>query len=431
MSKCIYCNSDDLSVSDIISYALTGAKLTKKSVCHNHNKFTNDNFEKIAIANLDFFRNSLGLSERKGGEIKYKADVTIDGVTIPNISVSGRKSIFDDKKRLFSVEENGKKSLIGNIEKLKQKKGVVDEQIKTLDMSNTVVSITFSIEELFASDEMLHTIAKIAYEWFCAVNEINEFIPESYREIVDSILMVNPIENTVEVVVDGNLYNALKDICHLGSHGLFEYVDVNGYRYVIYNFWGVVYYKIRICNTGIPNVETCNCYNLHLYNLDGDKSQTVFGTMGKSHFISMPPQEAIKQFHKVYSELLEQLIKTTVLSLRKTKILVDELKKAFFSYKQPPHDFASLVDYEENDRVITIKIILFLLEHEREYAFDKSYNENLRQLFGINDTLTVDVNENKAYVKYLMELHENNILSRFIENGLALFEKIFLNQQVK
>lgn len=111
-----------MSVSDIISYALTGAKLTKKSVCHKHNKFTNDNFEKIAIANLDFFRNSLGLSERKGGEIKYKADVIIDGVTIPNISVSGRQSIFDDKKRLFSVEENGSKSLVGNIEKLKQKK---------------------------------------------------------------------------------------------------------------------------------------------------------------------------------------------------------------------------------------------------------------------------------------------------------------------
>ena len=107
MCKCIYCNSDNLSVSDLISYALTGAKLRRKSVCHEHNKFTNDNFEKVAIANLDFFRNSLGLSERKGGEIKYKANVTIDGITIPNISVSGRKSIYDDKKRLFPVEQNG------------------------------------------------------------------------------------------------------------------------------------------------------------------------------------------------------------------------------------------------------------------------------------------------------------------------------------
>lgn len=430
MCKCIYCNSEDLSISDIISYALTGAKLTKKSVCHKHNKFTNDNFEKIAIANFDFFRNSLGLSERKGGEIKYKADVTIDGITISNISVSGRKSIYDDKKRLFSVEKDGKKSLLGNIEKLKQKQGVVEEQIEPLDMSNTVVSVTFSIEKLFASDEMLHTVAKIAYEWFCAVNGVNKFYSESYQEIVDSILMDKPIENVVEIVVDGNLDYALKDICHLGSNSLFEYVDVNGFCYVIYNFWGIIYYKIRICDTGIPNVEMCNCYNLYLYNLDGDKSQTVFGTMGKSQFISMPPKEAIKQFHKVYLDKLEMLEKTTVLSLRKTKMLVNELQKALFIYNQPPNDFAKFVDYEDNDRVITIKIILFLLEHENEYSFDKSFNENLRTLFGISDTLIVDVDENKTFVKYLLDLHEKDTLSSSIENGLALFNKIVLNEQI-
>lgn len=97
MCKCIYCNSDDLSVSDIISYALTGAKLTKKFVCKKHNKFTNDNYEKTTIANLDFIRSSLGLAERKGAEIKYKANVDIDGMFIPNVWVSGNK----DKKRLI------------------------------------------------------------------------------------------------------------------------------------------------------------------------------------------------------------------------------------------------------------------------------------------------------------------------------------------
>lgn len=298
-------------------------------------------------------------------------------------------------------------------------------------MSDVVVRITFSIEELFASDEMLHTIAKIAYEWFCAVNKVNKFIPECYQEIVDSILLKQPIEDVVEIVVDGNLDYALKDICHLGSHGLFEYVDANGYQYVIYNFWGIMYYKIRICNTGYPNTDVCNCYNLYLYSLDGDKSQTVFGTMGKSHFISMPAREAIKQYHKVYSQKLEQLVKTTVLSLRKTKLLTDELQKALCIYKQPPHDFAKIIDYEDNDRIMTIRIILFLLEHEDEYIFDKSYNENLKQLWGVDDILIVDVDDNKAYVKCLLELHEKGILSSNIENGLSLFDRIFANEQTR
>lgn len=431
MCKCIYCNSDDLSVSDIISYALTGAKLTRKSVCHVHNKFTNDSFEKIAIANLDFFRNSLGLSERKGGEIKYKADVTIDGITIPNISVSGRKSIYDDKKRLFPVEQNGSKSLVGNIEKLKQKKDVIAENIKPLDMRDVVVSVTFSIEQLFASDEMLHTIAKIAYEWFCAVNEINAFIPKYYQEIVDSILMRKPIKDVVDIVVDGNLYYALKDICHLGSHGLFEYIDTDGYRYVIYGFWGIVYYKIRICNTNTPNTDVCNCYNLYLYNLDGDKMQTVFGTMGKPHFLSLPAQEAIKQYHKVFLHKLEQLVKTTVLSLRKTKQITDELQKALHTYKQSPHDFAKFIDYEDNERIMTIRLLLFLLEHEDEYIFDKSYTENLKQLLGVDDLLIFDIEENKTYAKYLLELHEKGVLDNIVEKGLSLFDKIYTNEQTK
>ena len=45
--KCIYCNSEaELTSSDIITYAITGAKLTKSFVCKTHNAFTNDNFQK-------------------------------------------------------------------------------------------------------------------------------------------------------------------------------------------------------------------------------------------------------------------------------------------------------------------------------------------------------------------------------------------------
>ena len=132
MYKCIYCNSEDLTVSDIISCALTGTKLTRKFVCHEHNSFTNDNFEKAAIAHLEFFRSALGLTERKGTKIKYKADLIIDGLSIPDISVSGRASIYDDKKRLFPAEQNGSKVLIGNIDKLKQKKVLRTKKLKLL-----------------------------------------------------------------------------------------------------------------------------------------------------------------------------------------------------------------------------------------------------------------------------------------------------------
>lgn len=424
MCKCIYCNSQDLSVSNIISYALTGAKLTKKSVCHSHNKFTNDNFEKKAIANLSFIRYSLGLSERKGGQIKYKADVTIDEMTISNISVSGRKSIYEDKKRLFKIESNGSKFLMGNIETLKRKKDVVIENIEPVDMSNVVVSTTFSIDELFASNEMLLTVAKIAYEWFCAVNEINEFIPECYQEIINSILLKRTINDVVEIVVDLNLYRALKDICYMGSHGLFEYTDVNGYRYVIYCFWGVVFYKIRICNMHASNLSDTNFYNIFLYHLDGDKSKTTFGILGKPHFVSMTAHEAIKQYHGVFLSNMEQLAKTTILTIRKTKQLADDLQKDLNIYKQEPHDFARLIDYEDDVRLTTIRLLSLLYEHKDEYSYEISFNDNLRQIISVDDAWIFDVDENKTYAKYLLGLHEEDILGMYLDNCLTYFYEI-------
>ena len=78
--KCIYCNSEtDLTSSDIITYAITGAKLSKSFVCHTHNAFTNDEYEKHFIADLAFFRNRLGLSTRDGKPIQFKADITVLG----------------------------------------------------------------------------------------------------------------------------------------------------------------------------------------------------------------------------------------------------------------------------------------------------------------------------------------------------------------
>jgi len=425
MCKCVYCNSDNITVSDIISYALTGAKLRKRFVCDEHNRFTNDNFESIAISNLDFFRSALGLKERKGDAIRYKANLTIDGITVPNVAVSGRKSIYEDKKRLFPVEHDGKKVIIGNVDKLKQKKGVNVKDIKILDTKDVVVSINFSIDNLFASEEMLRTVAKITYEWYCYSNGINYFIPEKYQDIVDCILMKRPVTDFVEIVVDGNLDYALKDICYLGSHGFFEYTDINGYKYVIYNFWGIIYYKVRICKANDPNENLYNYYNLFLYEIDGEKRKTVFGTCGKSEFVSMQAQQAVKQFHKVFASKLEGLVKTTIMSLAKTKELVDALRKDFIIYKQPPYDFARLVDYENNERIVIIRLLSFLLEHEKDYNYGKSFNENMKELHDIDDTLVVPVEENKEYLRELLELHKSNKLTDFIKRGISYFDKIY------
>ena len=116
--KCIYCNSEtDLTSSDIITYAITGAKLTKTFVCKTHNAFTNDNYEKKFVSDLDFFRNHLGLTTRDGKLIQYKADVIVDGSTIHNVKVSNKESLFAPKDVVAGTDDDGHKVLMAPITK--------------------------------------------------------------------------------------------------------------------------------------------------------------------------------------------------------------------------------------------------------------------------------------------------------------------------
>lgn len=424
MCKCIYCNSsDNLTVSDIIPFALTGAKVTKKFVCKTHNAFTNDNFEKDIIKNMNFFRNSLGLYERSGGEIKYKADLTISGHKITNIDISDRISIYEDKKRLFQVEKDGQKSLIGNIDVLRKKKGVEEKDIKVLDMKDAVVSVTFSFEEIFASEKMLLTIAKIAYEWHCYINNIFEFDNQKYQDIVDCIMLKKDVSDYVQIIIDRNLYNmVLENIATFGTHTLFEYIDENGNLYVVVGFWNIVAYKVKISSGNTPNTTNANSYKAYTYSIDDTKGETCFASIGGNDFISMPAKECIKRYHKVFASRTEKLLKTLVLTHSKVSSLTEILEKALRRY-ETSNSFAQLVDYEDNNRVTIIRLLEFLFQNQEIYDYRKSFNENMRTLYK-EETVTFDVADNQAYLEYLLSLHEDKTLYENIEKWINFFKQL-------
>lgn len=426
MCRCIYCNStDNLTVSDIISCALTGAKLTRKFVCRQHNSFTNDNFEKTAIANLAFFRSALGLTERSGNEIKYKANITMDGITIPDISISGRASIYEDKKRLFRAEQDGKKYLIGNVQKLEQKQGVDKANIKAVNVSDTVLGVSFSVQELLASQEMLHTVAKIAYEWYCYINDIYGYDVGKYQKIVDCILLNSPIEDVVEIIADPRIQEPFSQVCDLGSHGLFEYSDADDYKYVVYDFWGIILYKIRIKVADFP--VGIGKKKMYLYGIDGGKSQETFYGIGIQHIPSLPPQKAIQQQHAYYVSKLEELLKTRVMTLRKLRLLTDDLIGALSKYKKSKN-VAQLVDYENPERVLTIYLLEILKKHECEYDFGKGFNENLKRILGCGEIFITSENEKLEYLKQINDLHTKDHLITHIESGIDFFEKIYARE---
>ena len=189
--------------------------------------------------------------------------------------------------------------------------------IKALDMKDAVVRVPINLMQLLASEEMLRTIAKVAYEWHCYVNSIDGFLSEKYHEIVDCILLEKSAEEIVDICADGLAYGALSTQCPLGSHGLYEYCDLDGYKYVVFFFWGVVMYRIRICREVTPNLEPHNMYNLEIFGVDGAHRSTVFATIGPSHITTLPAKAAVQKYGKFFASKFYSLLTTIVLSLER------------------------------------------------------------------------------------------------------------------
>lgn len=219
--KCIYCNSEvELTSSDIITYAITGAKLTKSFVCKTHNAFTNDNYEKKYVADLDFFRNHLGLTTRDGKPIQYKADISIDGTEMHNVKISNRASLYAPKDVVAGVDDNGHKILMAPMERINK---ISKGKATAVDISDVTLHKTITADS-FLGFYAVHSVAKMAYEWYCYINNIEEYKTE-YKDIVDYILG-NTDGDFVDIILERNYYFAIDQLSEVGTNAFFQYDDI-------------------------------------------------------------------------------------------------------------------------------------------------------------------------------------------------------------
>lgn len=354
--RCVYCNAENgLTSSDIITYAITGAKLTKTFVCKKHNKLTNDMYEKKFIDDLNFFRNQLGLSTREGKPIQYIADISVNGTELHNVKVSNRESLYAPKGVVTGVDNNGNKVLLAPMEKLD---GISKGKATIVDMSDVTVHKTVTSDS-FLGIHAVHTVAKIAYEWYCYINNIEEYI-EDCKEIVDYILGGQE-GNFVDVVVDKYYYDVIDRLSEIGTNTLVQYDEIDGYRYVIFDLWKTIAYRVRIGKSPTNNLASDNktsLFKLYLYHIDGSKSQTEFGMVSLdskkiSSFITIRSQDIDMEMWRVFVGRLQKIISTRVLSIYTLKREVDLLALRMKRYDKEKMDVARLLRFED-DNVVTI-----------------------------------------------------------------------------
>ena len=114
------------------------------------------------------------------------------------------------------------------------------------------------------------------------------FVPEEYgldkeatiQEIVDYILGKTEQE-VVDIIIDNYYYWAIDQLSEIGTNSFFQYDDLDGYRYVVIDFWKTIAYRIRICKSPNDCLKKVRALpvTLYLYHIDGSKTQQVFGVV--------------------------------------------------------------------------------------------------------------------------------------------------------
>lgn len=430
--KCIYCNSDKkLTSSDIITYAITGAKLTKSFVCETHNAFTNDNYEKKFVSDLDFFINHLGFFTREGNPIQYTADILVDGTEMHNVKVSNREALYAPKSVVSGFDNEGKKVLMAPMEKIEKiSKG---KNFSVVDMSDVTIRKTISSDS-FLGFYAVHSIAKMAYEWYCFVNNIEE-LKEENNEIVNYILGENK-SNIVEFIIDENYYFAIDQISEVGTNTFFQYDEADGYRYVVFDFWKTLAYRIKICKSSnaIPLKQNALFFESDLYRVDGCKSKAVFSIYdtdkNKKHpLCTVQPQNMSVEIWKGFVKRIEMIMSTMVLSINVLKREVDLLSSKLKKYNEEKIDTAQLLGFEENNVVAVIDIINQLYINKNKYDKTKSFNQNLPIILNLSsDTITRTEKEKNDFLEELGKMDKDKTLANYIQKRIDTFYEIFENE---
>lgn len=255
-NQCIYCGTTkDLSESDIIPDALTNARIINKNVCRvAHNNRFSDLFESKVISALSFITNELDIKSSKGKHYAaYDVTVTIDGESYKTTLQSDR-AVFDG--RVLKSTDN--RHMIGSYDTIV--KIAKDERlVQPIDVNQIEIEKKIKIDTaIFYDSAMYRMIAKIAYEWYCAKNNIIGYHSE-FESIVSYIISGNGT-SPVSIIQTESIYEIISEQSCLGSHTLFAFETKSGGIDVVVSFFGVLIYRVTL-----TKIKPEFCSNNFLY----------------------------------------------------------------------------------------------------------------------------------------------------------------------
>ena len=453
--ECIYCGaSTDLSESDIIPDALTSARILNKNVCRiaHNNKFS-DLFESEVISALSFITNELDIKSHKAKRYAgYDATVTIEGESY-NTSIHNDKEIFDGRV-LVSSDKKHKFSSYERVMKMAKD----PNDVKPIDINNIEIETDITINtSIYFSVPMFRLVSKIAYEWYCAKNNVTGYHSE-FKEIVSYI--TTGIGNCpVSIIQTKELYQMLSQELNLGSHTLFAFESESGSIEVVVSLFGILMYRVVIatvkpafCSKNFLFVElrtdasrkevehessdTAYLHFLKLFNPDkytpsieinGSKlmipklSQTsndivlymfLFNMMKCFNSIRNDTQEPTETVNQILFQQLQEIIQSSLLHKKSIKRFVNE-------YFGEGHELIKLNPASSNKKISMLLYAVFVVgKSSMKTLNDSKFQELMKKTFilnGNNEFIVTDELEKEFKATMLSTPEYSDILERGAE----------------
>ena len=244
VKRCIYCNTDtDLSESDVIPDALTNARVTNKCVCRvEHNNKFSGLFESKVISALALITNELDIKSSKGSDYAaYPATVKIADTEYETTMRTGT-DLFNGRV----IKSADKKHLLTSFDKaLAIAKD--ESKVEVIDVNNIEIEKKVAISlDIYFAQEMYRLVSKIAYEWYCAKNNVSGY-HDDFENIV-AFISEGHGENPVGIVWHKDIYDLMSNQLNMGSHCLLAFPDSENKINVIVNLFGIATYRVVVCD---------------------------------------------------------------------------------------------------------------------------------------------------------------------------------------
>lgn len=422
--KCIYCGRNEadgieLSVSDIIPDGLTNKAIKNKNVCKiDHNNKFSDEFEAYVINELEYLRNYLGIHNKSNKIPRYTAEYEIEGSTFK--TRLALKKEFYSGRIIPGKNESGNKILFGAIENLEKLSKFDRSKLTEVSLQEDVIQKINLNLCLFYSMEMKRLVAKIGYEWFCKIMNINDRLPE-YENIINYILGNNVNEDVVSVITDVDIYNMLNDQIELGGHALTIYDDPDGFTYVVFMFFGLLIYKICIKNSDIcvTDWQQIPFYGIRY---DGSVVHPLWTLMNVScKFKSTKADDGILILKDIIINNFANMMSTQILTLKNFYSTVQEISIALSS-QTGDHLFNELLGYKDERTLYAVFVIWRLGQNFESYDFTKDFNINVKGILKVEEKVIFKKDE--LYDLLLME-YESRELLPVVEKGIDIFMRSY------